>query len=46
MKAIQTNKLTKYYGKARGILELDLSVEQGEFFASMGSFTPPLAWTG
>ena len=36
MKAIQTNKLTKYYGKARGILELDLSVEQGEFFGFIG----------
>lgn len=36
MEAIQTNKLTKYYGKARGILELDLSVEQGEFFGFIG----------
>ena len=36
MEAIQSNKLTKYYGKARGILELDLSVEQGEFFGFIG----------
>ena len=36
MEAIQTNKLTKYYGKARGILELDLTVEQGEFFGFIG----------
>lgn len=36
MEAIQTNKLTKYYGKARGILELDLLVEQGEFFGFIG----------
>ncbi len=34
--AISTNKLTKYYGKARGITELDLSVEEGEFFGFIG----------
>ena len=36
MKAIQTEKLTKYYGKARGVVELDLSVEQGDFFGFIG----------
>lgn len=33
MEAIKTTNLTKYYGKARGIVDLNLSVEQGEFFA-------------
>ena len=36
MEAIKTLGLTKYYGKARGILELDLSVEQGEYFGFIG----------
>ena len=36
MHAIETNKLTKYYGKSRGIIDLDLSVEQGEFFGFIG----------
>ena len=36
MKAIETNKLTKYYGKARGIVDVDLSVEQGDFFGFIG----------
>ena len=36
MKAIQTTNLTKYYGKARGIIDLDLSVERGEFFGFIG----------
>ena len=36
MRAIETEKLTKYYGKARGVEELDLSVEQGEFFGFIG----------
>ena len=31
MEAIQTVGLTKYYGKARGIVGLDLQVEQGEY---------------
>ncbi len=35
-KAIQTDNLTKYYGKARGITELNLSVERGEFFGFIG----------
>ncbi len=33
---IQTEKLTKYYGKARGILDLDLTVARGEFFGFIG----------
>ena len=36
MEAIRTNSLTKYYGKARGITGLDLSVEQGEYFGFIG----------
>lgn len=36
MNAIQTDKLTKSYGKARGIVGLDLTVEQGEFFGFIG----------
>ena len=36
MKAIQTEKLTKYYGKARGIIEVDLAVEAGDFFGFIG----------
>jgi len=34
--AVETNKLTKYYGKSRGIVELDLSVKKGEFFGFIG----------
>lgn len=36
MEAIYTEKLTKSYGKARGIVDLDLRVEQGEFFGFIG----------
>ncbi len=36
MEAIKTANLTKYYGKARGIVELNLSVEKGEFFGFIG----------
>ena len=36
MDAIRTMGLTKYYGKARGIIDLDLSVEEGEFFGFIG----------
>lgn len=35
-KAIETIGLTKYYGKARGIIDVDLSVERGEFFGFIG----------
>ena len=34
--AILTEHLTKYYGKARGIKNLDLSVAPGEFFGFIG----------
>ena len=36
MEAIKTEKLTKYYGKARGIIDLDLTVEEGECFGFIG----------
>ena len=36
MNVIQTEKLTKYYGKSRGIIDVDLSVEQGDFFGFIG----------
>ena len=34
--AIETRKLTKYYGKSRGIIDVDLRVEQGEIFGFIG----------
>ena len=36
MQAIKTEKLTKYYGKARGIIDVDLNVEAGDFFGFIG----------
>lgn len=36
MKAIETQGLTKYYGKARGIENVDLVVEEGEFYGFIG----------
>lgn len=36
MNAIQTTNLTKYYGKTRGIFDLNLTVEAGEFFGFIG----------
>ena len=36
MAVIETGKLTKYYGKVRGIEALDLTVEQGEVFGFLG----------
>lgn len=36
MDAIKTSALTKYYGKSRGILDLDLAVAQGDFFGFIG----------
>ena len=36
MEIIKTTRLTKYYGKARGIINLDLTVTQGEFFGFIG----------
>ena len=36
MEAIKITNLTKYYGKARGIIDLTLCVGQGEFFGFIG----------
>ncbi len=36
MKAIELNKITKFYGKARGIIDVDLTVEKGDFFGFIG----------
>lgn len=36
MEMMKAAKLTKYYGKARGIEGLDLTVAQGEFFGFIG----------
>ncbi len=36
MEAILTKDLTKMYGKARGIIDLNLSVEEGELFGFIG----------
>lgn len=36
MSAIETQSLTKFYGKDRGILDLDLKIEPGEIFGFIG----------
>ena len=36
MNAIQTEGLTKFYGSSRGILDLDLTVQEGEFYGFIG----------
>ena len=36
MFAVETEKLTKYYGKSRGIVDLDLRVDEGDFFGFIG----------
>ena len=36
MPLIETRKLTKHYGKSRGIDSLDMKVEEGEFFGFIG----------
>lgn len=36
MNAIEINGLTKFYGKSRGILNLNLAVSEGEFFGFIG----------
>lgn len=33
---IQTEKLTKYYGRHRGIVDVDLEIEEGEAFGFLG----------
>ena len=34
--AIETSKLTKYYGKSRGVMDVDLVVETGQVFGFLG----------
>ncbi|WP_054697009.1 ABC transporter ATP-binding protein [Syntrophomonas palmitatica] len=36
MHVIETNKLTKYYGQARGIIEVSFEVQEGEIFGFIG----------
>jgi ABC-2 type transport system ATP-binding protein len=36
MSIIEVNKLTKYYGKARGIVDVSFNVEDGEIFGFIG----------
>ncbi len=36
MSVIVTERLTKYYGRQRGIVDVDLAVEQGEVFGFLG----------
>ena len=36
MSIIAVNNLTKYYGKARGIVDVSLQVEEGEIFGFIG----------
>ena len=36
MEAIKTMNLTKYYGKSRGIVDLNLSIKKGECFGFIG----------
>jgi ABC-2 type transport system ATP-binding protein len=36
MYAIETQNLTKFYGKARGIIDLNLQIEPGEIFGFIG----------
>jgi len=33
---VEINRLTKYYGKSRGIVEVDLSIPEGEIFGFIG----------
>ena len=36
MYAIETKKLTKYYGKARGVIDLNLKIKEGEIYGFIG----------
>lgn len=36
MKTIHTENLTKYYGTSRGIIDVNLSVDEGDFFGFVG----------
>ncbi|NLV49242.1 MAG: ABC transporter ATP-binding protein [Clostridiales bacterium] len=33
---VETSKLTKYYGKSRGIIDVDITIEKGEIFGFIG----------
>lgn len=37
MYAVEIAGLSEYYGKAGGVVDLDLTVEEGEFFGFIGS---------
>lgn len=36
MSVIEVSQLTKYYGKARGIVDVSFGVEEGEIFGFIG----------
>jgi len=36
MKVIETRKLTKYYGKNKGIIDVDLSINEGDIYGFIG----------
>ncbi|PKQ37887.1 MAG: ABC transporter [Actinobacteria bacterium HGW-Actinobacteria-1] len=36
MNVIETTKLTKYYGKSRGIIDVDMTVAEGEIYGFIG----------
>ena len=36
MNAVETISLTKFYGKARGITDINLTVPEGDFFGFIG----------
>lgn len=36
MRVIETNQLTKYYGKSRGIIDVNLEINEGEVFGFIG----------
>ena len=36
MNIIETKKLTKYYGKSKGIVDVDLDIKEGEIFGFIG----------
>jgi len=36
MNVIETTKLTKYYGKSRGIIDVDMAVHEGEIYGFIG----------
>ena len=36
MSVIETKDLTKYYGKSRGVIDVNLQIEEGEIFGFIG----------